>query len=155
MQVAAWLGDTLASLNPDYKVVTVKVEGGLHADTCLSPLNGRTLIHDPAMPLPSGFKFETVTLPHHEGYAASVLVVNSSTAIMPIDTNHVLNGYGFTAGLLEKHYRSVLKVHMSEFHKMDGSLRCLKLALVWDSGPDVTLSYGIMPSKHIKEAARN
>ncbi len=151
---AAWLKDTLASINPNYTLSTVKVEGGLHADTCLSPLNSRMLIHDPAMPLPKSFGFETITLPHSEGYAASVLVVDSSTVIMPVDTNHEINGYKFTAGLLGNHYKRVLQVPMSEFHKMDGSLRCLKLALVWDSGPDVTLSYLAHPSQHIKSAVR-
>lgn len=132
---AAALQETLAAINPVYTVQAIPVEGGLHADTCMSPLDGMTLLHDPAMPLPKGFRFVVVTLPESENYAASVLAINQSTVIMPTDMNHMVHEYPFTAAVLGKYFEQVIKTPMSEFHKMDGSLRCLKLAIHWDDMP--------------------
>ncbi len=132
---AAALQEALATINPGYAVQAIPVQGGLHADTCMSPLDGVTLLHDPAMPLPKDFRFVVVTLPESENYAASVLAINQSTVIMPTDMNHMIHEYPFTAAVLGKYFEQVIKTPMSEFHKMDGSLRCLKLAIHWDDLP--------------------
>lgn len=132
---AAALQGVLATINPEYAVQAIPVQGGLHADTCMSPLDGITLLHDPAMPLPKDFRFVVVTLPESENYAASVLAINQSTVIMPTDMNHMIHEYPFTAAVLGKYFEQVIKTPMSEFHKMDGSLRCLKLAIHWDDLP--------------------
>ncbi len=128
IQGAIALADTLARINPNYKVSQIAVDGGLHADTCLSPINATTLLHDPSNTIPAGFPFQTITLPEPENYAASVLVVNSKSVIMP-------RGYPFTAGVLAQHFKTVIEVPMGQFGRMDGSLRCLKMAVHWDSLP--------------------
>jgi dimethylargininase len=140
-------------LNPGYDVGSMRVNGSLHADTCISPINANTLLRDPAMNLQQDFTHHTVSLPRSEGYAASVLVVNESTVIMPVTTNSSLNGYASTFNILSQNYSQVVTVQMSEFQKMDGSLRCLKLAVVWDDGPGLSSSTGVKMTQHIKAAA--
>ncbi len=118
---AAILTEELHKINPDISITKIKVANVLHADTGLSPLNETTFLHDPALPLPKDFPFEVIDVPKEEGYAAAVLPVSKETVIMA-------KGFPRSQRIVAEYFDKVLKIDTSEFRKMDGSLRCLKIA---------------------------
>jgi dimethylargininase len=118
---ASLLEETLKKINPGLSILKIKVANVLHADTGMSPLNETTLLHNPAMPLPDSFPFDVIDVPKSEGYAAAVLPVNENTVMMP-------KGFPGTRKIVDTYFDNVLEIDTSEFMKMDGSLRCLKIS---------------------------
>ncbi len=118
---ASLLEGILKKIDPELSVIKINVANVLHADTGLSPLNETTLLHNPALILPKDFPFEVIDVPMSEGYAAAVLPVNKNTVIMP-------KGFPETSKIVSKYFDNVIKIDTSEFMKMDGSLRCLKIS---------------------------
>lgn len=109
--------------NLGHKTIVVDIRGSrtlLHLKTGLSYLGDRVFVATADAPLRNVFdRFEFITVPAVEAYAANCIRVNDYLVIAA--------GYpGLLIALSSRGYR-VVTLAMSEFRKMDGGLSCLSL----------------------------